>query len=193
MARIDDMIRQMAPDDPRLSEALVSEYFNFVYHLGCSILGDPGEADDAAQETFIRALRCLTSYQPGTNFKAWLARITVNICRSRQRKARTRQMLQDALQLRWLLQPPREQTPEEAIILSEGVRGMHQAVEALPEKYRIPVLLRYVHGMSVPEIAVVLDVPEGTLYSRLHYAHRQLRQRLSPSLFESTLTVEEER
>jgi RNA polymerase sigma-70 factor, ECF subfamily len=102
-------------------------------------------------------------------------------------------MLQDALQLRWLLQPPREQTPEEAIILSEGVRGMHQAVEALPEKYRIPVLLRYVHGMSVPEIAEVLGASEGTLYSRLHYAHRQLRQRLSPSLFESTLTVEEER
>jgi RNA polymerase sigma-70 factor, ECF subfamily len=193
MARIDDMIRQMAPDDPRLSEALVSEYFNFVYHLGCSILGDPGEADDAAQETFIRALRCLTRYQPGTNFKAWLARIAVNICRSRQRKARTRQMLQDALQLRWRLQPPKEQNPEEAVLFSEGQRGLRQAVEALPDKFRIPVLLRYVHGMSVPEIAEVLGAPEGTLYSRLHYAHRQLRQRLSPSLFESTLTVEEER
>jgi hypothetical protein len=82
MARIDDLIRQMAPDDPRLSEALVSEYYNFVYHLGCSILGDPGEADDAAQETFIQALRSLGSYQPGTNCKGWLARIAVNTCRT---------------------------------------------------------------------------------------------------------------
>jgi RNA polymerase sigma-70 factor (ECF subfamily) len=193
MARIDDMIRQMAPDDPRLSEALVSEYFNFVYHLGCSILGDPSEADDAAQEAFIQTLRSLGRYQPGTNFKAWLARIAINTCRSRQRKARTRQMLQDALQLRWLHQPPREQTPEEVAILSEGQRGLHQAVEDLPEKFRLPVLLRYVHGMSVPEIANVLEAPEGTIHSRLHYAHRRLRQRLSPALLESKLTVEEER
>jgi RNA polymerase sigma-70 factor, ECF subfamily len=193
MARIDDLLRQMAPDDPRLSEALVSEYYNFVYHLGCSILGDPGEADDAAQEAFIQALRSLGSYQPGTNCKGWLARIAVNTCRTRQRKAQTRQLLQDALRLRWLIHPPAGATPEQAAMEGERSRDLRRAVEALPERHRLPVLLRYVHGMSVPEIAEALDAPEGTIYSRLHHAHRQLRQRLTPSLFESTLSVEEER
>jgi RNA polymerase sigma-70 factor (ECF subfamily) len=71
---------------------------------------------------------------------------------------------------------PSTPNPEEALILSESQRRLKRAVDDLDDKHRLPVLLRYQHGLSVPEIAHALELSEGTVYSRLHYAHRKLRQ-----------------
>jgi len=193
MTRIDELIRRLPATDERLSEALISEYYNFIYHFGCSILGDPGEADDAAQETFIHALRGIGNYQPGSNLKAWLARIAVNVCRSRLRRRKSQQMLQNVLKLRWLNQPASYSGPEEAVVLSEFHHDLRRAVERLREKHRLPVLLRYVHGLTIAEIADALQIPEGTVYSRLHYAHRELRGCLSSSAPARSLSEEVDR
>ena len=69
-------------------------------------------------------------------------------------------------------------TPEDALVWNERQRSLKQAVDSLDERHRLPVLLRYVHGLSVPEIAQALDEKEGTIYSRLHYANRKLRDQL---------------
>jgi RNA polymerase sigma-70 factor (ECF subfamily) len=85
---------------------------------------------------------------------------------------------------------PSSPNPEEALIRSENQRRLKRAVDDLDDKHRQPVLLRYQQGMSVPEIAHALGLSEGTVYSRLHYAHRKLRQ--SYGLTAESETHEEE-
>jgi RNA polymerase sigma-70 factor (ECF subfamily) len=152
--------------------------------------GDPDEREDAAQEVFIRAALHIDHYQAGTSIKSWLAQITINLCRDRYRRARVRRRLLEVLKALSLHAGPSSPNPEEALIRSENQRRLKRAVDDLDDKHRQPVLLRYQQGMSVPEIAHALGLSEGTVYSRLHYAHRKLRQ--SYGLTAESETHEEE-
>lgn len=183
MADIDDLIRQVSRSErdrlePRVCEAMMLAYFDFIYRLAYSLLGDPTEADDAAQETFLQASLHISQYQAGTNLKSWLARIAVNVCRGRYRRQKARQRLENVLKIVTLQMHTAAPTPEDSLIHSERQQTVKRAVDALDEKHRLPVVLRYEYGLSVPEIAQILDEPEGTIHSRLHYAHRKLRNRL---------------
>ncbi len=160
-------------------------YYDFVYHLACSLLGDPDDADDAAQETFLQAALHIRQYHVGTSLKNWIARIAVNTCRMKFRKHKARQRLEQVLKLVTLQMNAAMPSPEDTVLKTEQQRMLKQAVDSLDEKHRLPVLLRYVHGLSVPEIAQVLEEKEGTIHSRLHYAHHKLRNRLG-SLAEQT-------
>ncbi len=172
---IDSLLRQAAPGDQRLCEALMLSYYDFVYSLAANFFYDPDECEDAAQEAFIRATLHIDSYQAGTSLKSWLAKLTINLCRDRYRRLKFHRRLLELLKSAPQASPP-SPTPEEAVIQSESQRSLRRAIEKLDEKHRLPVLLRYQHGLSVPEIAQALDMSEGTVYSRLHYAHRKLRQ-----------------
>lgn len=191
MVDIDTLIRQASPGDPRLCEAMMGAYYDFVCSLAASFFPDPDEREDAAQEAFIRASLNIDRYQAGTSLKSWLAQITINLCRDRYRRAQVRRRLQQVLQALSLRSAPHSPSPEEVVIRSESQRSLKKAVDALDDKHRLPVLLRYQHGLSVPEIAHALDLNEGTVYSRLHYAHRKLRQDIRGSLAASG-TCEEE-
>jgi RNA polymerase sigma-70 factor (ECF subfamily) len=158
-------------------EGLVREHYGYIQRLALSILDDPHEAEDAAQEAFIAASRSLSSYRGEANLRTWLTAIAVNGCRGRLRKRRTRQNLQHTLQALHLAQ----RSPisvEEAAIQQDSARSLRQAVAELDDKHRLPILLRYVHQLSVPEIARLLATNPGTIYSRLHYARRMLIARL---------------
>lgn len=179
MARLEETIRQSAPGDPLLYEALMVEYYNFINRLSNSILGDACEAEDAAQETFIKAAAHLGDYQFGTSIKSWLAKIAINICRDKLRRLKTRKRLQDVLKLLSWQTVQGSPTPEEAVIGNERHKIIQTVIDRLDEKHRLPILLRYGQGMAISEIAEVLDVNEGTVHSRLHYAHLQLRDRLN--------------
>jgi RNA polymerase sigma-70 factor, ECF subfamily len=174
MSDFDHLLRRLPPDDPRLLETLVQEHYASVYRLALSILGDADEADDAAQETFIQAGQHLDRYQPGTQIKSWLAAITVNTCRGLLRKRRARQRLEEVLRAVRLISA-RPRSPEDLAVDVEGDEGLRRAVQGLDEKHRLPVILRYVHGLPVREVAAILNQPEGTIHSRLHYAHEKLR------------------
>ncbi len=178
MPSLDETIRKSSPGDPLVYEALMVEYFNFILRLTNSILLEPCEADDATQETFIQATTHLADYQTGTNIKNWLAKIAINTCRDKLRRMKTRNRLLDILKIMSWQNMQASPTPEETVIRNERLRTVQEVVEALDEKHRLPVLLRYVQGMSVSEIAEVLEVNEGTVHSRLHYAHLKLRERL---------------
>ena len=179
MARLEEIIRQSTPGDPLLYEALMVDYYNFIYRLTNSILGDPCEAEDVAQETFIKAATHLEDYQFGTHIKSWLAKIAINICRDKLRRIKTRKRLQDALKFLSWQTTQGLPTPEETVIGRERHEIIQSVIEGLDEKHRIPILLRYGQGMAISEIAEVLDVTEGTIHSRLHYAHLKLRGRLN--------------
>jgi RNA polymerase sigma-70 factor (ECF subfamily) len=152
-------------------EELVHTHYAYVRRLAFSILDDPHEADDAAQETFIAANRALPGFRGDSRLRTWLTTITVNTCRGRLRRRKNHQRLQQILQAVHLVQ---RATIEEATIQKDAQSDLCAAVARLDEKHRLPVLLHYVQELSVPEIAAVLGVNQGTIYSRLYYARRML-------------------
>jgi len=154
-------------------ETLVHLFYADVYRLSISILNDNHEAEDVTQETFIAAATGLDRFRGDSKIKTWLFGIAINVCRSRIRKLRSRQMLQSALESLHFLRP-RQQTPEEAAERTETRNQLQKAIQALDEKHRLPVILHYIHDLTVPEIAATLGVKPGTVYSRLHYARKKL-------------------
>jgi RNA polymerase sigma-70 factor (ECF subfamily) len=158
-------------------ESLVREYFPYIRRLAFSILDDFPEADDIAQETFISAHRALTGFRNEADPKTWLTAIAVNACRGRLRKRKAHQLLTSTLQSLHL-QKRVSPTTEEHMIQTEADQSIWQAVDNLDEKHRIPIILRYVHELNVPEIARILHIDQGTVHSRLHYARRRLHDQL---------------
>jgi RNA polymerase sigma-70 factor (ECF subfamily) len=156
------------------AETLVRNHYAYLERLCLSILGDEQEAQDAVQETLLRALLHQVKFQPGTSLKSWLTTIAVNLSRDMLRRRSARQRLQGVLHLVRLAPT----SPEEAVIGSERDRALWQLVRGLGEKHRLPLVLRYVHGLPVSEIAQILGLSEGTVHSRLHYATRKLQQRM---------------
>lgn len=162
----------MEPGDYSLTENLVAQYYPYIVRLAHSVLQDAAEAEDVAQETFVTALVRIEDCDPDANFKAWLSTIAVNKCRDLLRKRKTRQKFANAWQtVRMLGQSP---TPEDIAEQSDTQSELWTAVNSLNDKHRLPILLRYVHNLSIREIAQVLDVKEGTIHSRLHHACKKL-------------------
>ena len=144
-----------------------------VFRLALSILDDPAEADEATQETFLAALRNSKSYRAQAALRTWLFAIAINVCRSRLRQSRTRQRLQQLLHGAWLVGDDPVQ-PETAATQREAAGAVWRAVQALGEKHRLPVILRYYHDLPVAEIGAVLNISPGTVHSRLSTARDRL-------------------
>jgi len=169
----DQLLRQGHTDQQLLAQALLDHYFAPIHRLATSILGDEAEADDVAQETFITALRRLDRYDSGTSMKAWLSTIAINLCRDKLRRQKARQRWTDL----WSGShrgPDRVRDLEDKHMTRAATTALWSAVQALDEKHRLPVLLRYANGYSVREIAGALQIPEGTVHSRLYHASRKL-------------------
>ncbi len=158
-------------------DRLLREYYPYIHRLALSILDDIHEADDVAQETFIAAHNSLASFRRESNTKTWLTAIAVNASRGRLRKRKVRQVLTTTLHALHLLKNP-PASPEQAAIQNEVDQSIWEAVDALDEKHRLPVILRYAHELSVPEIAHILHLSQGTVHSRLHYARKELHVQL---------------
>ena len=161
-------------------ESLVHEHYPYIRRLALTILDNAhaedaeAEADDAAQDTFLAASRALPDFRGDASLKTWLTTIAVNQCRARLRKRRTRQRLHLLItHLQSLISHP--PSPEDSALDADTHHRLWAAVDALDEKHRLPVVLRYVHELPVPEIAVALDLPEGTVHSRLHHARTRLQ------------------
>ena len=170
----DRLLRQGQVDRQLLAQSLLDHYFAPVHRLALSILADEAEADDVAQETFITALRRLARYDPQTNLKAWLSTIAVNLSRDRLRRRKARQRWSDLWHGAQRHPGERARDVEDGQLARAATAALWSAVNALDEKHRLPVILRYANGYAVREIAAVLQVPEGTIHSRLHHACRKL-------------------
>jgi len=172
------LIERCRAGDVLAIEALVRAHGPAVYRLALSLLDDPAEADEAAQDVFVAALRALKTYRGEAALTTWLYAITLNVCRARLRQRRTWGRLLGVL--RALFRPggaaPAE--PEAVVIQHEADAELWEAVAALDEKHRLPVILRYAQGFSTAEIAQLLGISEGTVHSRLFTARERLRARL---------------
>jgi len=161
--------------DEAAIESLVSTHQRSVYRLALSILEDPQEAEEAAQDTLIAALAALDTYRGDSAFTTWLHTITVNVCYSRLRKRRTLERLKNTLQSIFRTSGERLPHPEQTLIQNESETAIWNAVHKLGDKHRLPILLRYYHDYSVTEISQILGINEGTVHSRLSIARERLR------------------
>ena len=153
---------------------LVEAYQRPVYNLAYRMLGDGDEAEEAAQETFLRAYTQLSTYQPGRKFSSWMFSIASHYCIDRLRRRR----------LTWLsiendeapdeaLQSA-EPGPEDAMIRDEKETVVHKMLAALPPDYRLPVVLRYWYDLSYEEIAETTHSTVSAVKSRLFRARAML-------------------
>jgi len=171
---MDRLIGDHGVNDTAVMEAMVDEYRAPVYRLALSILRDPADAQDVAQDTFIQAAAGLHHYQVGTNFKAWLLRIVINNCHMIRRKRAARHALQQAWET--LIHLGSNQLSTEALVVQDETRDeLWTLVDNLKEEHRLVVILRLTHELTVSEISQVLGINEKTVYTRLYDAFAQLR------------------
>jgi len=171
---MDRLIGNHGVNDTAVMEAMVVEYRSPVYRLALSILRDPADAQDAAQDTFIQAAAGLHRYQVGTNFKAWLLKIAINNCHMIGRKRAARRALQQAWES--LIHLGSNPISTEAQVVQDETREeLWALVDNLNEKHRLVVILRLAHDLTVSEISQVLGINEKTVYTRLYDAFAQLR------------------
>lgn len=160
-------------------DELVFRYHDMLLHLTTSILSDTCEAEDAAQETLIAAVCALDRYRGEASLKTWLYSIALNVCRKHLRKRRARRLLAGVLQ-KLHIQSAHATGVEDIVAQTQAGEALWAAVNTLSDTYRIPILLRYLHGLPIREIAHILNTSEGAIHVRLHHARRTLHQRLSP-------------
>jgi len=173
------LIRQSQRGDGQAIETLIRRYQDYVYRLCYLVMRNEQDADDMTQETFIRACRALPRFElrKDTSFEAWLYRIAVNCCRSRMRR-KWYQVLP------WPEPAPQivaevEKQPDRRMLQGEQRDEILEAINALGEKHRLVVILRYYAGLSNEEIARTLNIPSGTVRSRLHTARQRLKAQLA--------------
>ena len=161
------------------------QYAPQLYSAALRMTRNPADAQDVVQETFLKAYRAYHSYTEGTNLKAWLYRILTNTYINTYRKAQRRPSevelgeLQDLYLYKRLGEASGATQSAEADMLDDFVdTDIIDALESLPEVFRMPVLYADVEGFSYKEIAEILDVPIGTVMSRLHRGRKALQKQL---------------
>jgi len=169
-------IRQAVAGDCEAFTRLVEAYQIPVYNLAYRMLGDAREAEDAAQETFIRAYTRLTTYQTDKKFSSWLLAIASHHCIDRMRRRRFTWLSLDELPFLEQAAGERNQ-PENAAIRQEEQDEVRKMLDHLSPQYRAAVILRYWYELSYREIAEVMGTTESAIKSRLYRAREMLAQR----------------
>lgn len=171
-----------AEDARATFESEVLLHLDAMYGVALRMTKNPAAAEDLVQDTVVKAVRARHQYTPGTNLKAWLLRILTNTFINRHRRGGLeRDVLEgpDAGPLadRWIgastMRAMRD--PERDALAPLVEKEVRAALEALPEHFRLPIVLSDVEGLSYKEIAEVMGCPVGTVMSRLHRARKLLQ------------------
>jgi len=155
-------------------EQLAMPHFDGLYNFACWLTHDRQEAEDLVQETYAKALKGFSSFQPGTNFRAWIYKILRNaFLTSRTGLKATATVPLEAEGEEEVL-PAVKETPESILLQRSNGQLVRQALEQLPVAYREILLLCEVEEMSYQEISATLAIPMGTVMSRLFRARKAL-------------------
>jgi RNA polymerase sigma-70 factor (ECF subfamily) len=174
------LVRRAQRGDEEAFAELVTRHQRYVYNLAYRLLRGTDEAEDLAQEAFLRAWRGLSSFRGEARFTTWLYRIVTNLCYNRLAHLR-RQLLEadgedvDALPSSTYKDPPA------AVEAAERRAFLQRQIAALPDKYRLVITLFYLQAFSYKEIAQVLDLPLGTVKTHLFRARERLRRQIASS------------
>lgn len=171
----DNLIMRAIEGDRNAFGELVGRYYENVLRVAYRLCGDAQVAQDATQEAFIRAWIKLPNFQPRAPFRNWLYRIAVNTALDILRR-KPEESIENSEGM--LIMADRNPGPEAAYIEKEQLDFLQSAVRTLPEAARTVLVLREYGELSYDEIASVLEIPIGTVMSRLNYARTRLREAL---------------
>jgi RNA polymerase sigma-70 factor (ECF subfamily) len=158
-------------------EELAMPLFSQLYNFACWLTGDRAAAEDLVQETYLKACRAFSSFEQGTNFRAWIYRILRNTFLTTQAGVKATASLDDEDQ--GPLEPEAADTPESILLARDAQEKIRAALEELPVHHREMILLCDLEEMSYQEISQSLGIPMGTVMSRLSRARRAMRTLLA--------------
>jgi RNA polymerase sigma-70 factor (ECF subfamily) len=184
----EDLMGRVAEEDERAFPELVRRFQGRVTNLICRVLNDRESADDLTQEVFVRVYVHRRNYRRGSKFSTWLFTIAANLAKN---EIRRRVRRRNWFSLDALLEHFRDSTAQladptegrESKLEREQLRHeVRRAIASIPEKYRLSLVLRDIEGLPYEEIAQVLNIPGGTVRSRINRARGMLKRRLQPLL-----------
>jgi RNA polymerase sigma-70 factor (ECF subfamily) len=183
----EDLVLRVQQGDKSAFDFLVIKYQHKIIQLVNRYVKDPSEAQDVAQEAFIKAYRALGNFRGDSAFYTWLYRIAINTAKnylvSRSRRSSDYQVdIQDAEALENAPQLQGMETPERLLLNQEIIDTIKTAIDKLPEEMRTAIMLREFEGMSYEEIAAAMDCPVGTVRSRIFRAREAIDNKLNPLL-----------
>ena len=183
-ALVNKRIKQVLKGDQNAYADIVNLYQHKLYQVCYRMLGNKQEAEDIAQEAFIRAYINLHSYDQKRKFSTWLYRIATNLCIDRIRKKKPDYYLDaevagtEGLDMYSQIAAD-EKLPEEAVEQMELQDRIQYEISRLPDKYRSVIVLKYIEELSLQEISEILDMPLGTVKTRIHRGREALRKQLN--------------
>jgi RNA polymerase sigma-70 factor (ECF subfamily) len=183
-ALVNKRIRQVLKGDQNAYTDIVNLYQHKLYQVCFRMLGNKQEAEDIAQEAFVRAYINLHTYDQKRKFSTWIYRIATNLCIDRIRKKKPDYYLDaqiagtDGLDMYSQI-AAEEQLPEEAVEQMELQDRIQYEISRLPDKYRSVIVLKYIEELSLQEISEILDMPLGTVKTRIHRGREALRKQLN--------------
>jgi RNA polymerase sigma-70 factor, ECF subfamily len=180
-----ELVRACLAGDGVAYQGLVERYQGRIYNIAYGMVRNAEDAKDLAQEAFVKAYRNLHTFRFGSSFYTWLCRITSNVCidHIRRQKVRAAEAFEDGVITKdtggVMHLGHQRGDPGRSLEGKRLHRRLREAMEALPEEQRQIIVLREVDGLSYKEIAEVMDIPEGTVMSRLFYTRKKLQALLS--------------
>jgi len=171
-----ELVHAARAGDTTAFDSLFYRYRDGLFRLGFAITKDPSAAEEIVVDTFARAHRAIERLEPDDSLRPWLYRVAVNLSYNRRpRKGVTFSSLDDGTDDI----AGDGESPSDAAERAERRRVVLECVDTLGAKHKVVVVLHYLNGLNLAEIAEIVEVPVGTVKSRLHYALRKLRVQLS--------------
>jgi RNA polymerase sigma-70 factor (ECF subfamily) len=180
-----DRERETAAERTRRFERDALQYMNQLYAAALRYTRNPHDAQDLVQDTYAKAYTSFHQFEPGTNLKAWLYRVLTTTFINTYRKDQRRPQAADSELEDWQLSSAASHTSdqgkstEDVVLENLPDSDIKRALAEIPEEFRIAVYLADVEGFSYKEIAEIVNVPAGTVMSRLHRGRKLLREKLS--------------
>jgi RNA polymerase sigma-70 factor (ECF subfamily) len=185
-----ELIARTQQGDTEALAEIVENHQRTVYNVALRMCGNPHDAEETLQETFLSAIKSLPRFEGRSQFSTWLYRITSNACLMRRRQEASGPELA-SLESENGFDLPRyfvdwSYQPDDVLLDSELREAMEKAIAQLPNNLRIVFIWRELEGLSTAETAEVLDISAGTVKVRLHRARLKLREALSQDYLEAT-------
>ena len=177
------LIAEARSGSERAFRTLMDKYQRPVFSICLRMVRNRDEAEDLAQESFIKVFAMLERYNPSYAFSSWLFKITSNLCIDHLRKRKIETFAMDEPidvekgEIQRQYEAP-DLDPEQELMKNEKMRRLSRAIDRLPPHYRIMLILRHQENLSYEEIAESLDIPLGTVKARIHRAREMLKSGL---------------
>ena len=182
------LIDEVLGGDAQAFNELVRKYQSRLYNTLVHVSGSPDEAEDLMQDAFVQAYVKLNTFRGNSAFYTWLYRIAFNLYISRKRKKRLREYsIERGRELAGSEPVDDGEMPGDRLMRAEQVEQIHDALGTLSDEHRSILVLREIEGCCYETIAEILDLPGGTVRSRLHRARKLLRDQLHESLQENPI------